>query len=235
MTSGFARPRTTLHFAQTLDGRIALIGRRTTLSSRAGFALAHRARSENDAVLVGRATVDIDDPSLTIAAIAAVGESARQPRRIVLASTLAIAPDARVLRGGPGTLVIGVTGRASTAARERLVAAGAEVRLVNAGDDGLVSLPEALAVIRQWGVERLLVEGGARVLSSFLRHRLADEATIEIVPRMLGAGALIAIGEIGVTALDEAVALEETRVERADDSIVVRGRFARTDVTAACR
>jgi riboflavin-specific deaminase-like protein len=223
MTSGFARPRTTLHFAQTLDGRIALLGRRTPLSSRAGFALAHRARAENDAVLVGRATVDIDDPSL---ALAAVADSARQPRRIVLASTLAIAPDARVLQGGPGTLVIGVTGRASTAARERLVAAGAEVRLVNAADDGLVSLPEALAVIRQWGVERLLVEGGARVLSSFLRHRLADEATIEIVPRMLGAGALIAIGEIGVTALDEAVALEETRVERADDSIVVRGRLA---------
>ena len=229
MTSGFARPRTTLHFAQTLDGRIALLGRRTALSSRAGFALAHRARSENDAVLVGRATVDIDDPLL------AVADSARQPRRIVLASTLAIAPDARVLQGGPGTLVIGVAGRASMAARARLVAAGAEVRLVNAADDGLVSLPEALAVIRQWGVERLLVEGGARVLSSFLRHRLADEATIEIVPRMLGAGALIAIGEIGVTALDEAVALEETRVERADDSIVVRGRFARTDVTAACR
>jgi riboflavin-specific deaminase-like protein len=229
MTSGFARPRTTLHFAQTLDGRIALLGRRTALSSRAGFALAHRARSENDAVLVGRATVDIDDPLL------AVADSARQPRRIVLASTLAIAPDARVLQGGPGTLVIGVAGRASMAARARLVAAGAEVRLVNAADDGLVSLPEALAVIRQWGVERLLVEGGARVLSSFLRHRLADEATIEIVPRMLGAGALIAIGEIGVTALDQAVALEETRVERADDSIVVRGRFARTDVTDACR
>jgi riboflavin-specific deaminase-like protein len=220
MTFGSARPRTTLHFAQTLDGRIALTGRRTPLSSRAGFELAHRARAESDAVLVGRATVDVDDPRL------AVSDDRRQPRRIVLASTLAIAPTARVLQGGPGTLVVGVEGRASAAARDRLVAAGAEVRLVGADADGLVSLHEALAVIVAWGVERLLVEGGARVLSSFLRHRLADEATIEIVPRMLGAGALVAIGEIGVTGLDQAVVLAETRVERADDSIVVRGRFA---------
>jgi riboflavin-specific deaminase-like protein len=216
-----ARPRISLHFAQTLDGRIALCGLRTPLSSRAGFALAHRARAENDAVLVGRATVQVDDPQLAVPTA-----GARQPRRVVLASALEISPDARVLRGGPGTLVIGVEGRPSAQARERLVAAGAEVRLVAAGSDGLVSLPEALAVIHEWGVERLLVEGGACVLSSFLRHRLADEATIEIVPRWLGGGALAAIGEIGVTALEHAVALEDARVERAEASIVVRGRVA---------
>jgi riboflavin-specific deaminase-like protein len=216
-----ARPHISLHFAQTLDGRIALVGRRTPLSSPAGFELARRARSEHDAVLVGRATVQVDDPRLTVPL-----PGARQPRRIVLASALEIPPDARVLRGGPGTLVIGVEGRATSDACARLTGAGAEVRLVPAGDDGLVSLPEALGIILAWGVESLLVEGGGRILSSFLRHRLADEATIEIVPRWLGGAALPAIGEIGVTALEEAVALENPRVERAEASIVVRGRIA---------
>jgi riboflavin-specific deaminase-like protein len=216
-----ARPRISLHFAQTLDGRIALVGVRTPLSSRAGFELARRARAEHDAVLVGRATVQVDDPRLTVPM-----PGARQPRRIVLASALDVSPDARVLRGGPGTLVIGVEGRASPQARGRLTAAGAEVKLVPAGDDGLVSLPHALALILAWGVKRLLVEGGGRILSSFLRHRLADEATIEIVPRWLGGAALAAIGEIGVTALEQAVVLEDARVERAEASIVVRGRIA---------
>ena len=123
-------------------------------------------------------------------------------------------------------MVIGVEGRAPAAARARLTAAGAEVRLVPAGDDGLVSLRHALTLILDWGVKRLLVEGGGRTLSSFLRHRLADEATIEIVPRWLGGGALAAIGEIGVTALEHAVMLEDARVERAEASIVVRGRIA---------
>jgi riboflavin-specific deaminase-like protein len=215
------RPWVTLHFAQSLDGRIALAGVRTPLSSRAGLELAHRARAEHDAVLVGSETVRVDDPRL-----AAVAQESHQPRRIVLASTLDVAHDARVLRGGPGTLVIGAAGRASTEAHARLVDAGAEVQLVAAGADGLVSLPEALMAIRAWRVGRLLVEGGARVLSSFLRHRFADEATIEIVPRFLGAPAVAALGEIGVTVLEHALRLEDARVERAEDSIVVRGRLA---------
>jgi riboflavin-specific deaminase-like protein len=216
-----SRPRVSLHFAQTLDGRIGLRGMRTPLSSPAGYELARRARTENDAVLVGRATVQIDDPRLTVAM-----PGARQPRRIVLASALDLSPAARVFIGGPGTLVIGVEGRPSVAARARIASKGAQVRLVPAGDDGMVSLPHALAIIREWGVERLLVEGGATVLSSFLRHRLADEATIEIVPRLLGGDALAAIGAIGVSALEQAVALEDARVERAEASIVVRGRLA---------
>ena len=215
------RPRVSLHFAQSLDGRIGLTGTRTPLSSPAGFALAHRARTEHDAVLVGRHTVQVDDPRLAVAAA-----GAHQPRRIVLASSLDIPLGARLLRGGPGTLVVGVAGKASAEARALLEDAGAQVRLVSAGADGWVSLPHALAEIRAWGVERLLVEGGACVLSSLLRQRLADEATIEIVPRLLGAGAVSAIGEIGVASLAQAVKLEDAQVERAEGSIVVRGRLA---------
>ena len=215
------RPRTTLHFAQSLDGRIALPGLRTPLSSEEGVALAHRARAEHDAVLVGRATVAIDDPRLV-----ASGPGARQPRRIVLATTLDVPAGARVLRGGPGTLVVGVEGRAPAASRARLEAEGATVELVPPGPDGLVALPAALARIRAWGVARLLVEGGARVLSSFLRERLADEATVEIVPRLLGAPAVAALGEIGVARLDHAVAIDDPKVERAGASVVVRGRLA---------
>jgi diaminohydroxyphosphoribosylaminopyrimidine deaminase/5-amino-6-(5-phosphoribosylamino)uracil reductase len=171
-------------------------------------------------VLVGRGTVKVDDPRLTIAL------SERSPRRIVLASTLDVPDKARVLDGGPPTLVIGVDGRVSPDAIARVNDAGAETRLVSADPQGRVSLLEALAAIRTWGVERLLVEGGAGVLSSFLRDRLADEVTIEIVPRLLGAPGLAAVGAIGVTTLERAVVVKETRVERADGSIIVRGRLA---------
>jgi 5-amino-6-(5-phosphoribosylamino)uracil reductase/diaminohydroxyphosphoribosylaminopyrimidine deaminase/5-amino-6-(5-phosphoribosylamino)uracil reductase len=215
------RPRVTLHFAQSLDGKIALAKTRTPLSSRAGVALAHRARLDHDAVLVGRTTVQIDDPRL---AVDHAGE--RQPRRIVLATCLDVPLGARVLRGGPGTLVIGVAGRAPDEARAQLEVAGVEVRLVGAATDGLVALPDALAAIRAWGVQRLLVEGGARVITSFVRQRLVDEVTIEVVPRLLGALGLAAIGDIGAATLDAAAALEDLTVERAGESIVVRGRLA---------
>jgi riboflavin-specific deaminase-like protein len=216
-----SRPRVTLHFAQSLDGRIALAGARTPLSSRTGLELAHRARATHDGVLVGSTTVKVDDPRLAVVAC-----DGRQPRRIVLASGLDVPFGARVLVGGPGTLVIGVEGRAPAERRARLNAAGVDVRLVAADEDGLVSLPAALAAIRAWGVERLLVEGGARVLSSFLRGHLADEATVEIVPSLLGAPAVAAVGAIGVDALERAVRIVDAHVERAEASIIVRGRLA---------
>ncbi len=218
--SSTERPRVSLHFAQSLDGRIAFAQTRTLLSSRAGVALAHRARAEHDAVLVGRATVHVDNPRL-----AAVGYGTRQPRRIVLASTLNVPITARVLEGGPGTIVIGVESRAPDSARARLSEAGAIVRLVPGDEDGLVSLADALSAIGRLGVRTLLVEGGACVLSSFLRHRLAYDATVEIVPRLLGGQAVAALGDIGVDANERAVKFEEASVERAEESVVVRGRL----------
>jgi riboflavin-specific deaminase-like protein len=221
MTKPADRPRVTLHFAQSLDGRIAFRGARAILSSREGVELAHRARAEHDAVLVGRQTVEVDDPRLTVRAC-----EGRHPRRVLLASTLAVPTTARALEPGPGVLVIGVAGRATNAARDGLEALGAEVRLVPSAADGLVSLPHALAEMSAWGVGRLLVEGGARILTAFLRERFADEATIEIAPRLYGATAIAALGSIGVDTSEGALAIEDARVDRLGPNTVVRGRIA---------
>jgi len=215
-------PHVTLHFAQSLDGRIAFPRARARLSSPEGIVLAHRARAANDAVLVGSRTVHVDDPRLTVRAC-----DGRQPRRIVLASGLDVPASARVFERGPGLLVIGARGRAAPDAVARLTAAGAQVRVVDATPDGLVSLPAALDAIRAWGVARLLVEGGARILTAFLRERLAASATVEIAPRWLGEPGLVALGAIGAGAKDASastVALAETHVDRAGESVVVRGR-----------
>lgn len=214
-----ARPRITLHFAQSLDGRIALAGARALLSSPEGVELAHRARAEHDAVLVGSATVKVDDPQLTVRAC-----HGGQPRRVVLASGLDVPTSARVFAPGASLLVFGASG-ASPQARDRLVAAGAEVITVPKGHDGLVSLPAAMAELRERGIARLLVEGGARVLTSFLREQLADEATIEIAPRFLGAPGVHAVGPIDTAGRGDGVSLSDVHVGRAGASVVVRGRL----------
>src|SRR5258706_1115467 len=89
------RPEVTIHFAQTLDGRIAFDNARAAISSDEGIAEAHRARAEHDAVLVGARTVAIDDPQLTVRACAG-----KQPRRVVLASALVLPKSAKLLRAG---------------------------------------------------------------------------------------------------------------------------------------
>jgi len=217
------RPQVTLHFAQSLDGKVGLgpHSERAILSSEEGLLCAHRARSAHDAVLVGIETVLHDDPQLT-----ARGVGPRQPLRVVLDSELRLPLGARLLASGPGAgkvLVFGAAERASRLRRQELEAAGAEVVLTSAARSGRVALHEALASLAARGVERLLVEGGARVLTSFLDARLAQRAEIEIAPLWLGAPATPSLGELGVGHMGQALKLEQLEIERLGSSLLVRG------------
>jgi riboflavin-specific deaminase-like protein len=218
-----ARPLVTLHFAQSLDGRIGLGpgSERALLSSDEGVVSAHRARSEHDAVLVGIETVLHDDPRLTVR-----GAERAQPLRVVLDSELRLPEAARLLVAEEGVgkvLVFGCRQRASPARRQALETAGAEVWLTAADGDGRVALPEALEALAARGVRRLLVEGGAKVLTSFLRAGLASRAEIEIAPLWLGAPATPGLCELGVGCLGQALRLDRVEVTRLGENMLVRG------------
>jgi len=188
------RPEVTLHFAQSLDGRIGYPrGQRLHLSSGEGLRLAHHARASHDAVLVGVGTVLNDDPLLSVRHVAGP-----QPRRVVLDSSLRLPDSARVLssEGGPLTVfavagVVGVEARA-----EQLRARGVDVELTEADDAGRVCVHAALRALRRRGVATLLVEGGALTLTSFLKQRVADRVSIELLPFLVGEPALQAFGEV---------------------------------------
>jgi len=218
-----SRPLVTLHFAQSLDGRIGF-GRghdRALLSSEQGILRAHRARSQHDAVLVGVETVLTDDPLLTVRACAGP-----QPRRVVLDSKLRTPTEARLFEtnGASGEILIfGAVGRASVLAKERLAARGASTILVASDDNGRVSLPDMLAELYARGMRRLLVEGGATVLTSFLRARLADRAEIDIAPCLLGGPAIPSLRDLGADGVNGAVRLERLEIERLGPDVFVHG------------
>src|SRR5687767_2923463 len=92
----------TVHVAQSLDGRLAIEGMATPLSSPEGRRAAHVARAEHDAVLVGIDTVRIDDPRLTVRDV-----EGSDPLRVVLASRLDVPLGAKVLDPKGRALVIG--------------------------------------------------------------------------------------------------------------------------------
>ena len=221
-----ALPFVTLHFAQSLDGRLALgpAHERALLSTEEGVRRAHRARAEHDAVLIGIGTLRADDPLLTLR-----GVPGAQPLRVVLDSSLSMPTSARLLgaeKPAGRVIVFGVSDRASAERHRLLEMAGAEVCLTAGCVDGRVALSEALEALHARGVERLLVEGGARVLTSFLRAGLARRAQIEIALLCLGGSATASIGDLGVGELGHAVRLERSEVEHVGQSVFVRGDIA---------
>jgi riboflavin-specific deaminase-like protein len=213
----------TLHYAQSLDGRIGL-GRgseRAILSSDEGMTAAHRARGEHDAVLVGIETVLHDDPRLTLR-----GGGGAQPLRVVLDSELRLPLKSCLLASDAGAgqvVAIGVAGRATPSRRQALESAGAVVVLTAADRDRRVLLTEALEALAALGVRRLLVEGGAKVQSSFLATRLADRAQIEIAPLWLGPNATPAASELDVSHVPLAPRLERIETGRLGQNLIVRG------------
>src|SRR5207248_11623610 len=90
------RPRVTMHYAQTLDGRIATrTGQSQWISGEASLRLAHELRAAHQAVMVGVGTILADNPRLPVRLV-----DGASPRRIVVASPLRAPLDAHVLTDG---------------------------------------------------------------------------------------------------------------------------------------
>ena len=213
-----SRPLVTVHLAQSLDGRVALEGATTLLSTVEGRTSAHASRARHHAVLVGASTVRIDDPQLTVRE--APGE---HPLRVVLASTLALPRGAKVLQRDGRTLVIGAEGRVLDAERRALEAAGAAVAIAPPDADGRVSIDGALAILAERGVKTLLVEGGSKIVTSFLRAKRVDRLCIEIAMRLLGAPGTPMTGALDVGELGAAPALANVTIERLGENVLVQG------------
>lgn len=211
------RPYVVLKYAQTLDGRIATrTGDSKWISGEAERRASHALRAACDAVLVGVGTVLADDPQLTVRLVA--GSS---PMRIVLDSTLRLPLDAKVLDEGACT-ILATTDRSNVERRRELQARRVGIRVVEAEPPWGVHLAGTLALLRAGGVRSLLVEGGAAVITSFLRARLVDRVVVGIAPTIIGAGTE-AVGDLSVRRIADGLRLTRRSIHALDDDLVLAG------------
>lgn len=174
------RPFVTLTYAQSVDGSIAARrGQMTLISGPEAMEWTHRIRAAHDAVLVGIGTVLSDDPQLTVRLV-----EGRNPQPVVVDSHLRFPLSARMLRDGELPWVA-TTDEAGTDRQRELEAAGVEVMRLPAEANGRVSLPALLEELARRGVQSLMVEGGAAIISSFLSAHLVDRLVLTIAPRLL--------------------------------------------------
>jgi diaminohydroxyphosphoribosylaminopyrimidine deaminase/5-amino-6-(5-phosphoribosylamino)uracil reductase len=98
---------------------------------------------------------------------------------------------------------------AEAPAATKLGAAGAQViRVATTTASAGLDLPAALHALSEKGITRLLVEGGARVASSFVAAGLVDEVWLLRGPDPVGAGGVDALEALPLSALTESPALK---------------------------
>jgi riboflavin-specific deaminase-like protein len=175
-----SRPLVTLTYAQSLDGCIsARPGQSTALSGPESKRMTHQLRAWHDAILVGIGTLLADDPRLNVRLV-----SGSDPQPVILDSYLRTPPGARLLQEGRKPWII--TGQyAPLAARHSLEAAGARLVYLPLEEPGNLPLPVILSTLAGMGINRLMVEGGAQVIASFLQSRLVDQLVLTVAMRFL--------------------------------------------------
>jgi len=213
------RPTVTVSYAQTLDGRLATAdGRSQWISGPESLRFTHGLRAAHDAVVVGVGTVCQDDPRLTVRLV-----EGRNPLRVVVDSTLRLPVASAVLADGAaaGTL-LATTERAPAVRRDALSALGATVLTLPHDADGRVDLGALLAELHACQVGSAMVEGGAALITSVLRARLADRLAVCIAPKILGAG-IEAVGELGIRDLSRSLTVVDTTVTAYGVDLVLEG------------
>jgi diaminohydroxyphosphoribosylaminopyrimidine deaminase/5-amino-6-(5-phosphoribosylamino)uracil reductase len=196
------RPHVILKLAVSSDDKIGAAGRKpVAVTGEAAKARGHLLRAQCDAILVGIGTVQADDPLLTCRL---PGMEARSPIRVVLDRALRLSGTSRLVHSARETpLWVTTSDVAEAPAAMKLGAAGAQVMRVattTMPPPGL-DLNAVLHALSEKGITRLLVEGGARVASSFVSADLVDEIWLLRGPAAVGADGVAALEALPLSAL----------------------------------
>jgi diaminohydroxyphosphoribosylaminopyrimidine deaminase / 5-amino-6-(5-phosphoribosylamino)uracil reductase len=195
------RPHVILKLAVSSDDKIGTAGRKpVAITGEAARARVHLLRAQCDAILVGIGTVQADDPLLTCRL---PGMEARSPVRVVLDRSLRISGTSRLVHSARETPLWVLTSNVSEApAAMKLGAAGAQViRVGTTTTPPGLDLEAVLHALAGRGITRLLVEGGARVASSFVAANLVDEVWLLRGPDPVGAEGVAALDALPLSAL----------------------------------
>ena len=202
------RPHVILKLAVSSDDKIGAAGRKpVAITGEAAKARVHLLRAQCDAILVGIGTVRTDDPLLTCRL---PGMEARSPVRVVLDRSLRIPGTSRLVHSARETPLWVMTSNLSEApAAMKLGAAGAQViRVAATSTPPGLDLPAVLHALSEKGITRLLVEGGARVASSFVASGLVDEVWLLRGAEAVGADGVAALDALPLTSITQSPAFK---------------------------
>ena len=169
------RPYVILKWAQSKDGYLDKVRHADEkgvnwISAPETKALVHKWRAEEQSILVGRKTVQNDDPSLTVREF-----SGNNPTRIIIDSQLQLSMDANIFSDEAPTIIFNRVKNEVKDNIEWIRIAETNTRLI-------------LDELYKRNILSVFVEGGSRTLQYFIFDNVWDEARIIVGNTVFGEG-----------------------------------------------
>jgi riboflavin-specific deaminase-like protein len=190
----------TLTYAQSLDGVIGTPGRRLMLSGEESSIFTHCLRQSHDAILVGIGTVEQDQPRL----------STRGMRGVESKDAKVVVVDVNGrCTGNEGFWDRGILVVREDQEKERddkesidkrderidnIIQKGGQICKLRT-ENGRFLMRDVIEALRTMGVQSVMVEGGAGILSCFIREGCYDVGVVTTAPIFVGEGTRVVGGE----------------------------------------
>ncbi len=209
------RPWVTVKSAVTLDGRIALPnGESKWITGGEARLEVQKMRAENDALLTGVGTIAADDPQMTVRDV-----SGRNPLRVIVDPRLRMPENAKIFGCGDKVIVF-CDFDAPEGKIARFEAKGAEI--VRVDFKSACPMTKILSNLGENGINYLMVEAGAKTVSSFFAERLADEFVMFAAPKIAGKG--LGFAEyFEIPSLSETVNIKNLTVDKCGEDLKIKG------------
>lgn len=222
-------PLVVLKAGVSLDGRLNYRkGDSGWITGPKSLEMVHQARNEFDAILVGRNTIVVDNPSLTTRLDKGDG---RDPVRVILDSKLSLSKSSKILHlisDNYTWLFCCMT--ASQQSISELRALGVKVTQIPCDQDGLLDLTSVLKALAKEGIISLLIEGGGKIHSSFLKKRLADKVYLFYAPIIAGSGGVSFVSDLSVNDRDSAIKIKDVIYTQCGEDILIEGAIQYPDI-----
>lgn len=207
----------TLKFASSIDGYLASPqGLRDAISCEESRLDTHKFRAISDAILVGRTTVEKDDPALDARLV-----QGRNPKRLVLDTQLKLSTKFRLFsdENRQNTYICCDEKLANSEKADAFRALGVNIVPCKLNTINQIDLQYLLeTLLKEHNIGNMIVEGGSGVFKSFIDSGLYDDIIVYQAPLLLGAGLKIYDNPL-CTSMADAKRLEIVSSERINSDI----------------
>ena len=214
-----------LKLAQSLDGRVATKnGESKYITGKESLARVHSLRQKYDCIMVGRKTVEFDNPSLTTRTDEF--ESLSHPLRIVVGKLNGLNHNWKIFQDEYKNNTMIMTTDDDVKNNPEVVhfleSQGVAFLPVKKNEEGSIDLESILKALASLKLTSILIEGGPMLATAFLKASLVDKVSFFVAPVIIGEGKN-AIENLGINSLMEKLKLHSRRTEILGDDILIEG------------